>query len=153
MDTQSPFESDDEVDVFTSDAPVADSGSESGDESEAQPELIFPNLEAFVTEFLIHHYTRPVDPYGRDKEFTWCSSWWAHAEAVNRLNGLWRAWEALRLDETTGMADWWKDYADPTMRALFYSKGTFQGCTVKNHAPSNEPLPVAAAPQGLFSSP
>lgn len=45
------------------------------------------------------------------------------------------AWETLQLDEGTGMADWWRNHADPTMRALFYSKGPFKGCTATKHAP------------------
>jgi hypothetical protein len=70
--------------------------------SENGPKLFFPNLEVFVTDFLVHHYARPLDPMSHDKELTWCSSWWAHTEAVSRLSALWRAWETLRLDAGPG---------------------------------------------------
>ncbi|WP_104181715.1 DUF4913 domain-containing protein [Arthrobacter sp. B0490] len=146
------FEPDDEFDrlVYRTDE---DAASEDADTSEDGPKLYFPNLEVFVTDFLVNHYARPLDPMGHDKEFTWCSSWWAHTEAVSRLSALWRAWETLRLDGGTGMADWWRNYADPTMHTLFYSKGPFKGCTATKHAPASKPLPVVAAPKDLFCQP
>ncbi|MBG6218743.1 hypothetical protein IWX75_003230 [Arthrobacter sp. CAN_A6] len=153
MDMQSPFQPEDEFDRLVHGTPEDDGMDGSTDTSDAGPELFFPNLEVFVTDFLIHHYARPVDPMGHEKEFTWCSSWWAHTEAVSRLSALWRAWETLRLDGGTGMSDWWRNHADPTMRALFYSKGPFKGCTLTTHAPASKPLPVVPAPEGLFSSP
>lgn len=98
---QSPYEPDDEFDrlVYGTDE---DKASEDFDTSENGPKLFFPNLEVFVTDFLVHHYARPLDPMSHDKELTWCSSWWAHTEAVSRLSALWRAWETLRLDAGPG---------------------------------------------------
>ncbi|MCU1633054.1 MAG: hypothetical protein JWM61_1706 [Micrococcaceae bacterium] len=146
MDLQASFGADD---VFPGEEPEANSGHQN--QGTAQPpEMVFNNLEEFVTEFLVNQYQRPVESYGR-AEFTWCASWWRHKEAVNRLNALWRAWEALRLDPTTGLANWWNNYADPTMAALFSGTGPFQGCTVAEHKPANKPLPIAAAPKGLYS--
>lgn len=147
MDPQSHYEADDDLDPFAPDAPEV-SGME---ETKAQSQLIFPTLDAFVSEYLVHHFARPVQASAYDKEFIWCSSWWAHIEASSRLNALWRAWEALRLDETLGLADWWNNYADPTMRVLFAPKGPFQGCTAEVHKPANPSLPVSPAPEGLFS--
>jgi hypothetical protein len=63
-----------------------------------------------------------------------------------------RAWEALRTDETTGLANWWNSYADTTMAVLFSGTGPFQGCTPTQHKPANKPLPIVPAPQGLYSS-
>jgi hypothetical protein len=148
VDSQSHYEFDDDIDPFAPDAPNASGGQE----TKAQPKLIFPNLEAFVADYLVHHFARPVQASAYDKEFTWCSSWWAHTEASSRLNALWRAWESLRLNETVGMADWWNNYADPTMNALFAAKGPFQGCTAEEHKPANPSLPVVPSPNGLFSA-
>lgn len=148
MDSQSHYEADNHIEPFGPDAPMT-SGVQ---EAKAQPELIFSTLDAFVTEYLVHHFARPVQASAYDKEFIWCSSWWAHVEASSRLNALWRAWEALRLDETFGMADWWNNYADPAMRVLFAPKGPFQGCTAEVHKPANPSLPVVPAPAGLFSA-
>ncbi len=58
------------------------------------------------------------------------------------------AWEAMRLDETMGLADWWKDYADPTMRTLFAPKGPVHGCTAETHSPTNPSLPMVPALKG-----
>lgn len=148
MDSQSHYEADEDVDPFAPDASGAKGSAGQG--TKAQPELIFPTLDAFVSEYLVHHFPRPVQAGAYDREFTWCSRWWAHTEASSRLNALWRAWEALRLDETLGLADWWNNYADPTMHALFAPKGPFQGCTAEVHKPANPSLPVAPAPAGLF---
>ena len=150
MDSHSSYEFDDDSDPFSPGADAEASVTNDGS-TDAQPQLVFSNLEAFVSDYLIHHFPRPVQASAYDKEFYWCSSWWAHTEAASRLNALWRAWEALRLNETTGMADWWTHYADPTMNALFAAKGPFQGCTAEEHKPANPSLPITPAPKGLFS--
>jgi hypothetical protein len=151
MDLNAPFGSDDSADdVFPGEEPETDSSLQAQGTAQPAPEMVFDNLEEFVTEFLVHQYQRPVVSHGR-AEFTWCASWWRHKEAVNRLNALWRAWEALRMDPTTGLANWWNSYADPTMAALFSNTGPFQGCTPAEHKPANKPLPVVPAPAGLYS--
>ncbi|WP_258058622.1 DUF4913 domain-containing protein [Arthrobacter sp. B1805] len=138
-------------DVFPGEEPEPDSVHESQGTAQPPPEMVFNNLEEFVTQFLVHQFQRPVASYGR-AEFTWCAGWWRHEEAVNRLNALWRAWEALRVDPTTGLANWWNSYADPTMAVLFSSTGPFQGCTPSEHKPANKPLPIVSAPEGLNSA-
>ncbi|WP_258059117.1 DUF4913 domain-containing protein [Arthrobacter sp. B1805] len=152
MDLHAPFGADDSADdVFPGEEPETDSARPTQRTAQPAPEMVFDNLEEFVTEFLVHQYQRPVVSHGR-AEFTWCASWWRHKEAVNRLNALWRAWEALRLDPTTGLANWWNNYADPTMAALFSGTGPFQGCTAMEHKPANKPLPIVRAPEGLYSA-
>ena len=59
-------------------------------------------MAEFVTEHLAYQYRRDIDLAGRATTFTWCAQWWRHEEAVSRLTGLWRAWENLRTDPTTG---------------------------------------------------
>ncbi|WP_369067069.1 DUF4913 domain-containing protein [Kocuria carniphila] len=117
---------------------------------EAADELVYPNVLAFVDDHLSLLYQRRIDDEGRSKAFVWCGQWWRHPEAVSRLTGLWRAWESLRKDPTTGLAVWWRDYADPMVRALFDEQGTFQGCTPKTHAPKVTPLTTVPPPEGLF---
>ena len=125
---------------------------EGNEDVEEQPplQLFYPNVAQFVAEQLAPVYRRDIDLAGRSTTFTWCAQWWRHEEAVSRLTGLWRAWENLRLDPTTGLAVWWRDYADPTMRVLFDEKGPFHGCTPRAHAPKGIPLPLAPPPAGLF---
>lgn len=117
---------------------------------EGERELVYSNVAEFVTDHLAYQYRRDIDLAGRATTFTWCAQWWRHEEAVSRLTGLWRAWEILRTDPTTGLAVWWRDYADPTMRILFDERGPFHGCTSKAHAPKAIPLPLDPPPAGLF---
>ena len=125
---------------------------EGNEDVEEQPpvELFYANVAQFVTEQLAPVYRRQLDPAGRSTTFTWCAQWWRHEEAVSRLTGLWRAWEQLRTDPSTGLAVWWRDYADPTMRVLFEEKGPFHGCTPRTHSPKGVPLTLEPPPDGLF---
>ena len=125
---------------------------EGNEDVEEQPsaQLFYANVAQFVTEQLAPVYRRQLDPAGRSTTFTWCAQWWRHEEAVSRLTGLWRAWEQLRTDPSTGLAVWWRDYADPTMRVLFEEKGPFHGCTPRTHSPKGVPLTLEPPPEGLF---
>lgn len=78
------------------DATVVEEGDAAGERGE--PALYFPNVEVFVREHLAQLYRRNLD--GRHR--TWCPEWWRHAEAITRLEGLWRAWEHLRLAACSG---------------------------------------------------
>ena len=125
---------------------------EGNEDVEEQPpaQLFYVNVAEFVTEQLAPVYRRQLDPAGRSTTFTWCAQWWRHEEAVSRLTGLWRAWEKLRTDPSTGLAVWWRDYADPTMRVIFEEKGPFHGCTPRTHSPKGVPLTLEPPPEGLF---
>jgi hypothetical protein len=102
-------------------------------------------------EWLAATYRRDIDD-GRGR--TWCPSWWAHAEAIEVLEGLWRAWEQLRLPEhaALGRATWWRDWCYPLLRELTAEDGTFQRCSItKGHA--GDPLPplkLVDPPAGMF---
>ena len=120
------------------------------DEKDAADELVYANVVEFVERHLSPRYARHIDQEGRSHVFTWCGQWWRHQEAVSRLTGLWRAWESLRKDPTTGLAVWWRDYADPMMRALFEEHGPFEGCSPTAHKPKATPLPTVPPPAGLF---
>ena len=58
------------------------------------PGLYYLTLEEWVHEWLFPVYRRSV--LGHDR--VWCPQWWRHAEAVARLESLWRAWEQTGLD-------------------------------------------------------
>jgi len=117
------------------------------EESVGRPaELFYPNVGEFVTDRLVHLVPLPPPESGQ----VWCSSWFRHAQALSRLDSIWRAWENLRFDPALGMSNWWTHYADPNMRALMDARtGPFARC-VNGHQ-SNEPLPVDPAPDGLFT--
>lgn len=115
----------------------------------AAPALFYPTLDRFVAEQLAPLYRRPLG-HGR----TWCPQWWRHAEAITRLEALWRSWEQLRLEPALGMSVWLRDHADPHMAVLLDPDGPFHGCSpAKSHGARLAPLPVEAPPDGLFAHP
>jgi uncharacterized protein DUF4913 len=115
------------------------------EESVGRPaELYYPNVAEFVTSRLVHFYALPPEA-----GLVWCPSWFRHAQALSRLDAVWRAWEHLRLDPALGISNWWTNYADPNMRALMDPvSGPFARC-VNGHQ-DNEPLPTDQVPDGLF---
>jgi hypothetical protein len=113
------------------------------DEHQDEPENLYPDVAAFVEGFLVTVYARPVNAQKND--FRWCTRWWEHAEAVSRLEALWKAFETLRQDPGTGAAVWWRDYADPTMNALCSNEGAFKQCSDTQHKVYPD-LPVVSAP-------
>ncbi len=62
---------------------------------------------------------------------TWCASWWDHHVALVRLEAVWRAWEALRLEAATGIARWLRDVADPDGRLR--DRGPLRTCGDGKH--------------------
>ena len=117
------------------------------EENAARPaELYYANVLDFVTDRLAYLVPRPAPGSGR----IWCPRWFAHAQALNRLDSIWRAWEMLRFDPALGLSNWWVHHADPHLRALMDPvTGPFARC-VDGHQ-SDEPLPLEPAPEGLFT--
>lgn len=151
------FDDDFDPDMYDADSPATGETTDRGQQSSpdqssstdnpAPATTRFPSVYGFVTGHLSDLYRRDVS----GQKVIWCPQWWAHGEAVSRLEALWRAWEHLRLDGGTGMAVWWKDYADPTMAVLFDPQGPFAGCsTDRGHKPRLLPLPCEPMPEGLI---
>jgi Domain of unknown function (DUF4913) len=103
-------------------------------------------LGEWVQEWLFPVYRRSV----RGHERTWCPQWWKHAEAVARLEALWRAWEHLRQDPATGLSVWFRDHADHHMTVLLDADGPFKGCDGQHCEHPLEELPHDPPPQGMF---
>ena len=61
--------------------------------SPTRPAPTSPTLAEWIEQWLFPVYRRSVRGHDR----VWCPQWWRHAEAVARLDALWRAWEHLRL--------------------------------------------------------
>lgn len=128
------------------------SGQEPADVPEhepAGPELYYGSLDEFVREYLRHVYRRAIN--GRSR--VWAARWWEYDEAVIRLEALWRSWEHLRLDPSTGMSVWWRDHADHHMAVLMDPDGPFAAADASaenNHTRKGAPLPYEAPPPGLF---
>lgn len=115
---------------------------------ETEPPLYYGSVDEFVREYLIGAYRRPLSPGQR----VWAAKWWEYDEAVIRLDALWRAWEKLRQDPSTGMSVWWRDHADHHMGVLFSPDGPFAGVKMDPASADQKgvPLPYTAPPEGLF---
>lgn len=119
------------------------------DEEEANrpAELFYPSVDEFVTDRFIHLVGRPAPDSGR----VWCEEWYRHAQALSRLDSIWRAWEVLRYDGGLGISTWWVQHVDPNLAALMDPvDGPFARCNEGHHPDSVEPLPHVPAPKGLF---
>jgi hypothetical protein len=101
------------------------------------PSPVFDTLEAWVEQYFCVVFARPIGG-----EVRWCPKWRDHPEAVTRLEALWRAWEALRLDANVGIAAWLTNYLDPQFAVLSSRAGTFSQCAPERHATA-APLPAA----------
>ena len=114
------------------------------DDAPAPDATEFPNVAVFVEEFLAPTYRRDVTG-----SRAWrCPRWWSHAEAISRLEALWRAWEFARLDPHTGMSNWWPA-CDQTMNALMSPGGTFRKCSGGTHT-QMPALAIERPPAALF---
>ncbi|MCY9785700.1 DUF4913 domain-containing protein [Nocardiopsis sp. EMB25] len=116
------------------------------DDDEADAELYYGSVDEFVREVILPMYRRKVGARGSRR---WSAEWWRSAEAVSRLEALWRSWENLRLDGATGMSTWWRDHADYQMNILFDPDGPF-GRSEDENKPG-APLPYTPPPPGLFT--
>ena len=117
------------------------------DPEEAPAGTRFASLPEFVAEFLLPVWRRPPPS-------AWCPKWWEHPEAVLRLEALWDAFEALRMQPGTGVAIWIRDYLDPTMASLTTKETSpFTKCRAAagDHV-IPDPWPAEPAPLGLFTS-
>jgi hypothetical protein len=110
-----------------------------------EPATVFANVGEFVTQHLAVLYARPVGPQAAHR---WSPRWWECAEAISRLEALWRAWEALRQEPALGMSVWWRDHADHHMGILLSPDGPFRGSDAQNA--KGQPLPCERPPTGLF---
>lgn len=108
-------------------------------------ELFYPSCYEFVTDRLAYLVPLPTPESGQ----VWCPEWYLHAQAISRLDALWRAWESLRFEADLGISNWWIHHVDPHMRVLLDPvTGPFARCA-QGHERS-EPLPTVPPPPGLF---
>jgi hypothetical protein len=108
------------------------------------PILYFGSVDEFVREFFGRVFRRAPE-----SELVWCAQWWKHAEAILRLEWLWRSWEDMRLDPAQGMSNWLNHHADPHLRVLMDPVGgPFAHCAHGHQ--ELDPLPYEPPPAGLF---
>jgi hypothetical protein len=103
---------------------------------------LYSDVEAWVDGVLVVVFVRRTT-----STFRWCQQWWRHPEAIVRLEALWRSWELLRLDPTTGMGVWFRDHLDHQLPVLTGPSGPFGDCDPSQHYEPDPPaLPVQPAP-------
>lgn len=109
------------------------------------PGLQYRSVDAFVRALVVPVFRRNVGPRA---EARWSARWWESAEAIMRLEAMWRSWESLRHDPATGISDWLKDHADHHLAVLMSPGGPF--ARSQDEAKATDPLPYTAPPDGLF---
>jgi Domain of unknown function (DUF4913) len=106
----------------------------------------YTHLESWVNEFFVLTFGRA------EGQVFWCPRWWAHPEAVLRLDALWRTWEATALDPVHGLAEWIRDHLDPNLAVLLGPAGPFAACQGGRHV-ETAVLPVDPTPADWWSPP
>ena len=109
-------------------------------------ERCFPGLEEWVVGWLAPTVRRQHN----ENTFRWCPQWWAHPEAISRLNGLWEAWENARTDGAIAMLGWWQ-VLDHHLTLLTSTGGPFAQCTHTGHRSDGNPLTTAPSPRGTWA--
>ncbi len=107
------------------------------------------SLEDWVASVFCPTFVRRSTP-----TFRWCGQWWRHAEAISRLEALWRSWEALRTDPLLGMATWYASHLDAQLPVLTAAAGPFADCDPTRHfPPETDRLAHTPAPVGWWPAP
>jgi hypothetical protein len=104
------------------------------------PEPVYLAVEDWVIDYFTPMFRRTLGG-----EYRWCGQWWRHGEAVSRLTALWHAWEVLRLQPGTGIANWYRDHLDHQLPILMGARGPFCQCTETTHREPRQ-ADVSAAP-------
>ena len=107
--------------------------------------MVVGSVDGFVRQKPRYTYARRVGPPGSNRRD---ADWWKCPEAISRLDALWRAWEALRLDSPFVMSTRRRDHAHFHMRMLLSPNGPFAAS--RSHDHEDEPLPYNAPPAGMF---
>lgn len=115
--------------------------------AEQPPPLYYGNVDEFVREFICPIFRRNVGEEGR-ADYRWSARWWESAEAITRLEAIWRSWEHLRMDPSTGTSVWLRDHADHHLGVLMSPTGPW--ALSHDTASPDEPLPYEPPPEGLF---
>ncbi|KAB1922013.1 DUF4913 domain-containing protein [Corynebacterium matruchotii] len=104
------------------------------------PEPQFPSVYEFVDCLILPMYGSAGS---RIRSVKWSAHWWAHPEAVARLDSLWRRYEFLRVDEpATFLETFLRNHADYHMRQLMADSSVFADCR-REDTPT---IPLPSAP-------
>lgn len=120
------------------------------DDAAGAPSTYYGSVDEWMRRWMLPTYRRITK--GGQGGVLWRADWWRSAEAISRLDALWRAWEHLRLDPDTGMSVWWSMHADHHMGVLLSQDGPFKGLREAEGRTNRagEQLPYEPPPEGLF---
>lgn len=107
---------------------------------------MFPHAVAWVEGWFLPTFRRKAG----GSNSRWCAQWWAHTEALVRLEALGCSWEVLRLDPGTGMSVWLRDHLDQQLAQLMNADGPFAQCAPDRHEPL-PPLASQPAPEAVLA--
>ncbi|MBO0982587.1 DUF4913 domain-containing protein [Rathayibacter sp. SD072] len=110
-------------------------------------ETVYGSVDEWLRKYWRFTYRRRVSAKGQGTG-RWKAEWWNTDEAVQRLEALWRGWEAARLDPGLGTSTWWINHAAPHMTALLAVDGPFADAKDENNV--GDPLPYKRPPKHLF---
>ncbi len=119
-----------------------------GESPDQVPEPSDETFEPFyssVYEWVEEHFT-VIYARRRRQTHRWCAKWWAHAEAMLRMEALWRTWEQARLEPVAGIASWLRIELDHHLPILLDENGPFSHCSSDHQETSADPLPICEAP-------
>jgi hypothetical protein len=111
------------------------------------PELVYGSVDEWLRRYWRFAYRRTVSKKGGGTG-RWRADWWTIDEALQRLEALWRGWEASRQDAGIGTSAWWLNHADPHMAVLLSVDGPFAGS--QDETEPGDPLPYLRPPAMLF---
>ena len=118
---------------------------EAPDEDES--DFYYDDVEMWVQDFLLENVRRY-----EGNTFHWCRLWWKHAEAICRLDALWKAWEQARVsDDLNAMSMWWRDHFDHHWALLTGQEGPFRLCNSRKHDEVRK-LEADWAPSGYWDT-
>ncbi|UZJ27023.1 DUF4913 domain-containing protein (plasmid) [Rhodococcus antarcticus] len=110
---------------------------------------LFTTVQDWVAGFLARVIVR-----WPSQDFIWCPRWWAHAEVVSRLTGLWITWEQARLGSPADINTWWLQQLDPHLAVITAQGGPLTGCNQnEGHGGTRAGLRIEPPPPGTFESP
>jgi hypothetical protein len=111
------------------------------------PELMYASVDEWLRRHWRFAYRRSVSKKGSGTG-RWRADWWTSDEALQRLEALWRGWEASRQDAGIGTSVWWLNHADPHMAVLLSIDGPFAGS--QDETEPGDPLPYLRPPEKMF---
>lgn len=119
--------------------------------ADTAPKPLYNNVETWVNEWLSPLLRRQTNTKKSGVELAWCPQWWRHAEAIDRLESMWRAWEGARASEDpASTAHWWLTIADPMLAVLLDADtGPFSACRRAGHQ-ELPALPLQEPPDGWW---